>query len=158
MPKTEEQFESQPSAPIDFFEVRMRDLLNFYLVKECGENYWEEAIPRKIREKTNIRIQEDLRIHPYKEAEYIDCRERLDFFNIIDYLEIIHEHWPLFQNIFGSRRELKKHLLALNEYRNMIKHIRKQDVVVKKNGEGAILWFERMLDRDEESREETVIS
>jgi hypothetical protein len=41
-----------------------------------------------------------------------------------------------------SRGALTKHFLALKNYRNSIKHNRDMNVVERKNGEAAVLWFQ----------------
>ena len=143
---TERQLEEQPSIPVDLFETKMRRLINSSLINEYGEDYWDESIPEDIRSVVNRKIQHDINLHPYNEPKYVHCEERLNFADIMDYLKIIMVNWTLFKNIFGSKSELEKHFLSVNNYRNSIKHVKEIDVVDKKSGEAAILWFKKIFD------------
>ena len=49
-----------------------------------------------------------------------------------------------------SRGELTKHFLALKNYRNSIKHNRDMNVVERKNGEAAVLWFNAILVKNQD--------
>ncbi len=64
---------------------------------------------------------------------------------MMDYEKIISSNWPLFASVFQSRGELNKHFLVLKNYRNSIKHNRDMNVVEKKNGEAAVIWFDEIL-------------
>ena len=143
--KTEHQLGNEPSKVIDLSEDKIRDLLDHYLSQKYGEDYWEEGVPKDVRDVADKRIAADLIKHPYNETKYINCRERLNFLDMVNYLSIIQSKWWLFEHIFKSKGEVKKHLLALNDYRNAIKHNRKIDPVCKKNGEAGILWFEKIV-------------
>ena len=143
--KTERDFEENPSEPLDLFEIRLRDLFNDKLAAEYGENYWNEGIPQIVRDEAEKKIQKDLRSHPYNEEKYLDGRERLNFLDMSDYSLVIMQNWPLFKRIFMSRGEVERHFLALMKYRNPIKHTRGLNIVDKKNGEAAVLWFEQIF-------------
>jgi len=143
---TERQLEEQPSIPVDLFETRMRRLINSSLTSEHGDDYWGESIPEDIRGVVNRKIQHDINLHPYNEPKYVHCEERLNLVDIMDYLKIIMVNWTLFRNIFVSKSELEKHFLSINNYRNSIKHVKEMDVVDKKSGEAATLWFKKIFD------------
>jgi len=152
--KTETQFEKEggPDALINVFERRMRDLINYYATQEYGEDYWKEAVPQDIREVVDKKISRMVRVKPYEEQKYRVCIERIALLDIMDYFKIIMTNWSIFKEVFSSRGELERHFSSLNNYRNTIKHNRALDVIDKKTGEAALLWFERIFDSDEEAR------
>ncbi len=149
--KTEAQFEKEggPDAIINLLERQMREIINHYLIGEYGEDYWEEAVPQDIRNAVNKKISRIIRAKPYEESKYRICLERIAMLDIMDYFKIISINWNIFKEIFGSRGELERHFLALNSYRRTIKHSKDLDIIDKKNGEAAILWFERIFDNIE---------
>jgi hypothetical protein len=147
--KTEQQFEKEPSTPIDFFEISMRSLLNSNLQKEYGDNYWKEAVPIDVQQVVANKINHELQKHPYEYSKFEDSSVKINFLDIMDYLKIILSNWSIFKNIFGSKKQLEKHFLSFKEYRNLIKHVKPTNEIDKKNGEAAILWFEKIFNAQE---------
>jgi hypothetical protein len=69
----------------------------------------------------------------------------MTFLDIMDYCKIILSNWDVFGKFFGSKGEVEKHMLALKNYRNQVKHSRELNEVDKRTGEAAVLWFEKIL-------------
>jgi len=151
--RTERLLEEQPTVPIDLFEIKMRNLINISLINEYGEDYWEESIPEDIRNVVDRKIKHDINLHPYNQQKYLRCEERLNFLDIMDYLKTIMVNWTLFKNIFESKSELEKHFLNLNNYRNSIKHAKEIDIVDKKAGEAAVMWFNKVFEGIEDNNQ-----
>ncbi len=53
--------------------------------------------------------------------------------------------WPLFANRFATKEALIAKFDQLAELRNGIRHSRSVDAIARKEGEAAILWFQRVL-------------
>ena len=53
---------------------------------------------------------------------------------------------PLFQSLFPNKESLVKRFDQVAELRNGIRHSRTVDEVTRKEGEAALLWFQRILD------------
>ena len=146
--KTEQQFEDEPSGPVDGIEIKLRNVISEGLSSSFGSQFWEEAIPADIRFTVNRKMESHLRLHPYDTEKYLSSESRLNFVDIMDYEKIISSNWSIFRDTFQSRGELSKHFLALKNYRNAIKHNRPMNPVEKRNGEAAVLWFEGILFAD----------
>ena len=146
--KTEKTMEDDPGKPIDYLENKMRFLVDDVFTEDFP-NYWEEAVPKDIQDAVGKKIKNDIKRHPYKKEIDFSNVDRLSYLDVMDYFKIILSNWSYFSEIFGSKPELERHFLALKEYRNTVKHTRKLDPVVAKNGEAAILWFERVFDNYE---------
>jgi hypothetical protein len=63
----------------------------------------------------------------------------------MDYHKIIDKNWVWFEDLFGSREDLKSHSLALKNYRNPLSHVRDMDQIDQKRGEASVLWFRKTL-------------
>lgn len=70
---------------------------------------------------------------------------RITFVDVMDYAKIILMNWQIFSSSFGSKNEVEQHFRALKNYRNPVKHGRDLNPVDQRNGEAAILWFERII-------------
>jgi len=136
---------------IDLIEVRLRDLIDHRLTAMVGTHYWKPTMPGDIIGYTKERIKQHLEEHPYKDwSDYPPGRSRLDFCTTGQYYQIFRKNWQLFAEIFGKERELERHLAAYNALRNAIKHNREPSDIQIANGEAAIKWLGRILDKYEE--------
>jgi hypothetical protein len=63
--KTEQQFEDEPSAPVDVLEVKLRALLQEKLGEGFGPAFWVEAVPVDIRGVVDRKIESHVKSHPY---------------------------------------------------------------------------------------------
>lgn len=146
--KTEQQFEDEPSAPVDLLEAKLRALLQETLIEEFGATFWDEAVPADIRTAVDAKIASQVKTHPYDRERLAMPEAKMSFLDMMDYEKIMSSNWALFVGIFQSRSELNKHFLAIKNYRNSIKHNREMNEVEKKNGEAAVLWFDAILNEE----------
>lgn len=142
---SEELFETEPTKPIDILETRLRSFIHDKLKNLVEDSYWEEFIPTDIKKTVDLKIQNEIRRHPYKLDEYMRDDVRITFLDFMDYLKVINSNWDVFEHFFGNKNELEEHLKSLKNYRNPVKHVRDLDQVDKKRGEAAVLWFENIL-------------
>ncbi|HEY3415318.1 MAG TPA: hypothetical protein VGM23_00410, partial [Armatimonadota bacterium] len=70
--------------------------------------------------------------------EYCDLRELQDTISS-------KALWPCFEARFTNKETLSGKFGQLVELRNGIRHSRTVDDITRKEGEAAILWFERVL-------------
>lgn len=143
--QSEEHFASDPAKPIDILETRIRSFLHKILKQQTEESYWEEYVPVDIQDTVNRKMQDVMKRHPYRLEEFSRDDVRIEFLDVMDYSKIILSNWKQFGKYFGSKNEVEKHLLALKNYRNPIKHGRNLNEVDRRNGEAAVLWLENIL-------------
>ncbi|MBU2504036.1 MAG: DUF262 domain-containing protein [Nanoarchaeota archaeon] len=143
--KTEQQFDEEPSAPLDLLEIRLRSLIQEKLTEDFDDDFWLDAVPADIRQVVEKKIEGHVRAHPYDIDKFSSVAAKLGFLDIMDYAKIISTNWSSFSGTFQSRGELEKHFLALKNYRNAVKHNREMNQVEKRNGEAAVLWFNSVL-------------
>ena len=143
--KTEQQFDEEPSAPLDLLEIRLRSLIQEKLAEDFDDDFWVDAVPADIRQVVEKKIESHIRAHPYDIDKFSSIASKLGLLDIMDYAKIISSNWSSFSGIFQSRGELEKHFLALKNYRNAVKHNREMNQVEKLNGEAAVLWFNKVL-------------
>jgi len=143
--KTEQQFEEEPSSPVDQLELRLRSAIQEALEGEYGPQFWTEAVPADIRQVVDRKVESHVKAHPYDLEKVSSSEGRLNFLDVMDYAKIISSNWRLFGGMFQSKGELEKHFVALKNYRNAIKHNRDMNDVERKNGEAAVLWFMGIL-------------
>lgn len=146
--KLEDDFEREPSTPIDEIEKGLRRIIHSICQSNFGQGYWKMTIPGDVQDSASRIIEQYLKKHPYDRDEMSDPFQRLNFLNIMDYPKIILNNWDVFKDIFSSKEVLLKHSIALSEYRNMIKHNKLWNEVDKKNGEAAVLWFHEILENN----------
>ena len=133
---------------VDILEIKMRDFIDHRLTAMVGEIYWKEVIPSDVNEKVKERINEQISRHPYESAaEYARGRKKLDFCDVGHYEKIIFKNWSLFQDYFQRKDDFSKHISAFRNLRNSIQHNREPSDIDQQNGEAAILWLSRIIDR-----------
>jgi hypothetical protein len=142
---------SATEVEVDLIEVRLRDFVDHRLVATVGERYWKSAMPGDIINYAKERIKERLEKHPYEDwSDYPAGRARLDFCTTGQYHQIFEHNWQQFGEVFGKESELQRHLGAYNGLRNALKHNREPSDIELGNGEAAIKWLGRILDKYEE--------
>lgn len=142
---SEEYFDSNPTHPIDILENRIRSMIHESLKQVAEGVYWDDYIPQDIQQAVDKKTADELKRHPYKLDELTRDDVRMTFLDIMDYCKIILSNWNIFGKHFGSKGEVEKHMIALKNYRNQIKHSRDLNEVDKRNGEAAVLWLENIL-------------
>ena len=149
--KTEQQFEEEPSGPIDLMELKLRDLIHGKLEAAYGPQFWSDAVPSDIRVAVEKKIDSHIKSHPYDRDKLSSGVQRLSFLDIMDFSKVILSNWTVFSGVFQSKSELEKHFLGLKNHRNSVKHRRELNAVEKRVGEAAVLWFHGVLSQVEKS-------
>ncbi len=126
---------------VDEIEVKLRRFVNTTLQARVGLDYWKAAVPGDLQAKIKERISE----RPATVKRVDDLLSRLQFADIMDYHKIIDKNWEHFSDGLGTREEVKSQFLALKNYRNPLGHVRDMDVVDRKRGEAAVVYFRRIL-------------
>ncbi len=142
---------NDPKKAIDMIEVRLRDTIQTAL--SVNQGYWNTSIPEDTKVNVSIKIASELKRNPYKNLTDFSTRDYLNYCDVGDYQKIILKNWNLFEAIFGSKEELQKRLTDLREYRNDIAHAKDSDPLIRKDGESAIEWFDRIFSRLEKSKQ-----
>jgi hypothetical protein len=130
---------------IDKIEARVRDFIDDALVKKAGADYWKKIIPSDIQTSVKERLDDHLKKYPDTELGDLVDKRRVDFCDMMDYCKIISKNWDIFGEKFKSKYELEKKFLNLKEFRNAVKHNREIDPIVRKEGEAAVEWFDRVI-------------
>jgi len=130
---------------VDKVEDGIREKIDKVLSKKEGSDYWNNFIPQDIVDVVNRKIQGYLKKNPDISIASLSGRKLLDFCDIMDYCKIILVNWEFFEKYFISKGELEKKFINLKEYRNIIKHNREMDSIMRKEGEAALEWFEKAM-------------
>lgn len=100
----------------------------------------------------NVKIEERLQTAARKNAaldlkQYQKLESKLEYADLRELQDAILSKtaWPVFESRFTNKETLAKRFDQLAELRNGIRHIRTVDDVTRKEGEAAILWFQRVL-------------
>ncbi|MFO8057574.1 MAG: DUF262 domain-containing protein [bacterium] len=107
-----------------------------------------DAIPPHVAQKVNDRINQAAKKNPALDIElYKKLEGKLEFFDLRELQETITGKtlWPRFADRFGNKETMVGKLDRLAELRNGIRHSRTVDEVARKEGEAAIIWFEKLL-------------
>lgn len=103
-------------------------------------------------------IDKDLRKHPYKERDKIlkDFRKLLGYAYISEAIGIIRnsKYYPFFEEIFGGKNNFTMKAESIIEARNNLSHRDGElDKMTLHNIQGAIIWFERIMEKQMISNE-----
>lgn len=133
---------------VDIFERKIRNFLDDRL--DRNKNNWLEHFSNEpLKASIETRMHDYLCRYPMLSESDVNP---LDFCTILDYPRIISKFWnEIFEPIFRSRSELKKHIENINELRNNLKHNRTVVVSAQKIGEGSLIWFDAILTKYEAS-------
>jgi hypothetical protein len=80
---------------------------------------------------------------------YATLAGRLEFFDLRELQDLMQNKglWPRFEGRFANKEALSSKYGQLAELRNAIRHSRSVDEVTRKEGEAAILWFQKVLNK-----------
>ena len=116
----------------------------------CG--WWRQGVPGGVKDEIDRRIQEEIKIAPWKRKDLEPNIEiRLDFSDIGHLWEIIKygDNWGAFESTFGDKELIKTHLDGFRKYRNALQHFRDPaDEVVERIGYDSVLWLRKCLEMD----------
>jgi len=107
----------------------------------------EDAFPQHVMEKVLQRLSRAQRKNPAFDKDYCaTIGGMLEFCDLQELKDIIlaKMNWQTFSGIFTSKEELSKRVDQLAEVRNGIRHSRTLDEISRKDGEAALLWFEKV--------------
>lgn len=107
----------------------------------------EESFPQHVMEKVQQRLNRKQRKEPAFDKEYYSTIDgMLEFCDLQELKDIIlaKMNWNNFSDTFTSKEELSKRIDQLAEMRNGIRHSRTVDEISRKDGEAALLWFEKV--------------
>jgi hypothetical protein len=107
----------------------------------------EDAFPQHVMEKLRQRLSRAQRKNPaFDKDYYATVGGMLEFCDLQELKDIIlaKTNWHFFSDAFTSKEDLSKRIDQLAEMRNGIRHSRTVDEISKKDGEAALLWFEKV--------------
>jgi hypothetical protein len=133
----------QARLAVDEIEVKLREFVHEVLQSQLGDDYWKVGVPSDLQAKVKDRFSNQNRSKIVTRIE--DPMIKLQYTDIMDLHKIIDKNWKYFQDQIQDREEIKANFLALKNYRNPLGHSREMDIVARKRGEAAIVWFRRML-------------
>ena len=129
-------------AQIEQVELRLRAEVERSLKGD------KELVPRHIADKVDERLQQAVKKNAALDSEHYETLHgQLEFFDLREVQDAIMNKalWPRFESLFGSKGMLETKFGQFAELRNGIRHSRSVDEVTRKEGEAAILWFEKVL-------------
>jgi hypothetical protein len=111
---------SRAYAVLNCFENSVRDLIRKRLEEKRGANWWEESVPKKVRETVASR-QKKATENSWLEGAPAISLAFTDFGNLAD---IILECWDDFADLIPSQHWIKQRMDELEQARNFIAHNR----------------------------------
>jgi len=107
-----------------------------------------EKLPQHVLQKVNERISRALKKNAAMESEFYERLDgKLEYCDLRDIQDTITSkaHWEKFASRFQNKETLVAKFDQISELRNGIRHSRTVDEITQKEGEAAILWFEKVL-------------
>lgn len=107
----------------------------------------ENAFPQHVMEKVRQRLNRAQKKNPAFDKNYYSTMSgMLEFCDLQELKDVVlaKTNWQTFFDTFKSKEELSKRVDQLAEMRNGIRHSRTVDEISKKDGEAALLWFEKV--------------
>ncbi|GHF58051.1 GmrSD restriction endonuclease domain-containing protein [Seohaeicola zhoushanensis] len=107
----------------------------------------EDPFPQHVMDKVQQRLNRAQRKNPaFDKDRYAIIGGMLEFCDLQELKDIVlaKNNWHTFSETFRSKEDLSKRVDQLAEMRNGIRHSRTIDEISKKDGEAALLWFEKV--------------
>jgi hypothetical protein len=107
-------------------------------------------LPSHVNQKIDERLQAAAKKNAALDLNYYQSLGgRLEYADLREVQDAILNKaiWPLFQTRFANKETLAKRFDQVAELRNGIRHSRTVDEITRKEGEAALLWFQRVLGR-----------
>lgn len=129
-------------AAIESIELRLRQLIDHALEGDA------DFLPQHVAKKNAERIQ---RVGQQNAAfdgqRYATLAGKLEYFDLRELQDVITSKslWPRFESRVSTKESLAAKFGQLAELRNGIRHSRSINEICRKEGEAAILWFNRTL-------------
>jgi hypothetical protein len=127
---------------IEVIELSLRDCIRTALADD------PKAVPSHIAEQVDERLQRALKKNAAMDAEhYASLGGQLEYFDLRELQDTMTNKalWPLFVGRFPTKETLLAKFGQLADLRNGIRHSRSVDAITRKEGEAAILWFDKVL-------------
>lgn len=123
-------------------ELRLREVVREGLGDDVG------LVPSNVTDKVDERLQRALKRNAAMDADhYATLEGQLEYFDLRELQDtVVNKNlWPCFEARFGTKEVLNTRFGQFAELRNAIRHSRSVDAVVRKDGEAALLWFQKVL-------------
>jgi restriction endonuclease Mrr len=132
---------SAMDAQIEAIELALRRLVKDRLDEQA------DVVPSHVRDKALERIEAARRKNPGLGVVGVSLDGLLEYCDLRDIQDVLTSKmlWPRFEQLFGTKEMLALRLGQLADLRNGIRHSRLLDVVARKDGEAALLWFQAVL-------------
>jgi hypothetical protein len=102
------------------FESSVREVVKDRLQEKHGTDWWQKAVPRKIRDLSESRQRESKK-NTWLEGDKADTLSFTEFGHLAD---IIISNWDDFSDLVPSQQWLKQRFEELEQARNFIAHNR----------------------------------
>lgn len=106
-----------------------------------------EKLPRHVSQKIEERLQTAMKKNSALDSDhYMTLSGKLEYADLRELKDSIMNKklWPCFLSQFVNKEQLEKRFGQLADLRNSIRHSRSVDEITRKEGEAAILWFEKV--------------
>lgn len=126
---------------IESVELALRSKIETHLSGQEG------AFPQHVKDKVQQRLNRKQRKDPsFNKEYYSSLGGMLEFCDLQELKDIIlaKSNWQYFSSSFLGKEDFSKRLDQLSEVRNGIRHSRTVDEISRKDGEAALLWFEKV--------------
>ncbi|MBO9323967.1 MAG: DUF262 domain-containing protein [Roseiflexus sp.] len=128
-------------AKVESVELELRKFVDATLGGDPAK------LPPHVRQKVHERLQTAARKNPaldVHDATLAGCLEYVDLRELQDIMTN-KALWSLFETRFASKEQLARRFDQLADLRNGIRHSRTVDEVTRKEGEAALVWFQKVL-------------
>lgn len=124
---------------IENIELTLRQLVSKLL------DHNEGRLPSHVLEKISRRLKSAQRNDPALDPETLEGK--LEFTDLREVQDTIvsRNNWKLFNKIWPNKNDLEDRFQKISNLRNSIRHSRSVDEITLKDGEVAILWFQKSL-------------
>lgn len=106
-----------------------------------------KKLPPHVSQKIEERLQTAMKKNSALDSDhYMTLSGKLEYADLRELKDSIMNKalWPCFQAQFVNKEQLEKRFGQLADLRNSIRHSRSVDEITRKEGEAAVLWFEKM--------------
>jgi hypothetical protein len=126
-------------------ELKLRAAIDLDLGSDVSQ------VPPHLIQKVDARIAKATKKNAALDSDrYQSLSGKLEYFDLRELQDVVLGKgvWGKFESRFGSKETAANKFDQLAELRNAIRHSRAVSDIVRKEGEAAILWFERLLAND----------
>lgn len=135
---------SELDERVEAVELRLRQIIS------TGLNGDAKALPQHVQQKVQDKLEGAEAKNPNFDTDYYKTLVgKLEYCDLRELQDTLTNKalWPLFEPRFKNKVTLDAKFDQLAELRNGIRHSRQVDEVKRKEGEAAILWFGKVLQK-----------